>query len=353
MVSRGITVFAFASDYSEATKKSVIALGAIPIDFEMSRTGMNPLSDILNCLRLSIKLRRLNLDTTFAYLIKPVIYGTLAAYIASIPNRFAMIEGAGYVFTSDKPTLLRRALRVGVKLLYKISLSKVSRVFLLNPDDKKLFVDEAMVSEKKVLLINGIGVELDYYQFTKPVLNPLCFILVARLLREKGVYEYIEAARKIKSLYPDTRFLLLGNVDENPSSISVHEANAWVSQGLIEWPGQVSDVRDWLIQASVFVLPSYREGLPRSTQEAMAMGRAIITTDVPGCRETIQHGLNGFMVPPRHSAALIESMLIFIKQPQLVCSMGLASRKIAEDNFNVHVINAQILESMQSSLRSV
>ena len=348
MASGGMIVYAFAPDYTEELKKSVVALGAIPVDFQMSRTGINPLSDFFNCIQLSIKLRKLRLDGTLSYFIKPVIYGTLAAYFARVPNKFAMIEGAGYIFTDhSNPSLFRYLLRICVVQLYKIALSQINVVFVLNPDDKKLFINEGMVAEERVLLINGIGVDLDYYDFMPPVLNPMCFILIARLLREKGVYEYVEAARKLKLMYPQTRFLLLGNVDENPGSILEAEARSWVEEGLIEWPGQVEDVRFWLAQASVFVLPSYREGLPRSTQEAMSMGRAVITTDVPGCRETIQHGLNGFLVSPRNPEALFESMLTFVNQPDLVKSMGLASRKIAVDNFDVHKINVKILGSMQ------
>ena len=348
MASGGMIVYAFAPDYTEELKKSVVALGAIPVDFQMSRTGINPLSDFFNCIQLSIKLRKLRLDGTLSYFIKPVIYGTLAAYFARVPNKFAMIEGAGYIFTDhSSPSLFRYLLRICVVQLYKIALSQINVVFVLNPDDKKLFINEGMVAEERVLLINGIGVDLDYYDFMPPVLNPMCFILIARLLREKGVYEYVEAARKLKLVYPQTRFLLLGNVDENPGSILEAEARSWVEEGLIEWPGQVEDVRFWLAQASVFVLPSYREGLPRSTQEAMSMGRAVITTDVPGCRETIQHGLNGFLVSPRNPEALFESMLTFVNQPDLVKSMGLASRKIAVDNFDVHKINVKILGSMQ------
>ena len=348
MVSRGVIVFAFASDYTETTKKSVVALGAIPVDFKMSRTGMNPFSDFLHCIQLSIKLRRLRLDTVLTYFIKPVIYGTIAAYLAKVPCRFAMIEGAGYIFIDDSNrSILRYLLRSVVKLLYKLSLSRVKRVFILNQDDKNLFIDEGMVSEKKIQLTNGIGVELDYYNFVEPVLNPICFILIARLLREKGVYEYIKAARKVKSQYPKTRFLLLGNIDENPGSILESEASAWLKEGLVEWPGQVSDVRPWLEKSSVFVLPSYREGLPRSTQEAMAMGRALITTDVPGCRETVKHEVNGFMVPPRDYEALAEAMMKFIKQPELVTLMGLSSFEFAKNNFDVHKINAELLASMQ------
>lgn len=348
MVSRGITVYAFAPDYDDTSRKAVLSLGAVPVDFSLSRTGMNPVRDVFDLFRLSIQLRRLKLDITFAYFIKPVIYGTLAARVACVPKRVAMIEGAGYVFTeSEKPSLRRRLLRTAVTWLYRCGLSQVHCVFLLNPDDKKLFVDEGMVSAEKVQLLNGIGLDLDYYRAVSPVLQPLCFIFIARLLREKGVYDFVDAARRVKALHPEVRFLLLGSIDLNPSSILESEVRAWVSEGVVEWPGHVSDVRSWIAKASVFVLPSYyREGLPRSTQEAMAMGRPVITTDLPGCRETVEEAVNGFMVPARDPEALARAMLFFVEQPTCIEPMGAASRRMAEEKFDEHRINAQLLETL-------
>jgi glycosyltransferase involved in cell wall biosynthesis len=174
---------------------------------------------------------------------------------------------------------------------------------------------------------------------------PVAFCLAARLLREKGVYEYAAAARIVKARFPDARFLLLGRLDENPGSLSAAEVQQWVQEGLIEWPGHVP-MRDWLAQASVFVLPSYREGVPRSTQEAMAMGRAVITTDVPGCRETVVDGLNGYLVPPRSAEALAGAMEKLIQDAGLLARMGLESRKMAEEKFDVHRINALILREL-------
>ncbi|MDI1293871.1 MAG: glycosyltransferase family 4 protein [Methylobacter sp.] len=347
MVRRGVIVYALAPDYDDAKRAAVAALGAIPIDSSMSRTGMNPVRDALDMCRLAVQLRGLRLDATLAYFIKPVIYGTLAARLAGVPKRFAMIEGAGYVFTdSDKTSLRRHVLRTLVTQLYRLSLSQTQRVFMLNRDDEKLFVESAMVAATKVRLIDGIGLDLDYYHVVPPVLQPFCFILVARLLREKGIYDYVDAARRVKAVHPDARFLLLGHVDLNPGSIPEAEVQAWVTEGVVEWPGQVADVRDWIAQASVFVLPSYREGLPRSTQEAMAMGRPIITTDVPGCRETVIDGVNGFMVPVRNPEVLAQAMLRFIEQPSLMPPMGAESRRMTEEKFDVHKINAQILTAM-------
>lgn len=349
LIAKGVLIYAFASDYDEKTRAAVQSIGAIPVDYSLSRTGMNPFKDLVDLMRLAIQLRRLKIDMSFAYFIKPVIYGTLAAYLAGVPKRYVMIEGAGYVFTESDQVmpLQRRLLRLVVRSLYRIGLSKAHRIFLLNPDDEKMFVDENMAPREKIRLLNGIGLDLDHFQVTAPVIQPPCFILVARLLREKGIFDFVEATRIVKIKHPDARFLLLGDIDQNPGSISESDAKAWVSEGILEWPGHVADVRPWISQASVFVLPSYREGLPRSTQEAMAMGRAVITTDVPGCRETVQPEVNGIIVPVRNANALASAMMRFIDDPALIEKMGTQSRRMALEKYNVHQINSLILGWME------
>jgi glycosyltransferase involved in cell wall biosynthesis len=167
------------------------------------------------------------------------------------------------------------------------------------------------------------------------------------MLREKGVYDFVEAARQVRERYPAVRFLLIGGCDQNPGSITEAELHAWVEEGLVEWPGHVNDVRPWFSQASVFVLPSYyREGLPRGNQEALAMGRPIITTDWVGCRETVADGINGFLVPVRDPNALVQAMMRFVKSPDLIEKMGQEGRRIAEERFDVHAINRQIIAVM-------
>jgi len=180
------------------------------------------------------------------------------------------------------------------------------------------------------------------------VLKPVTFILIARMLREKGIYEFVEAARQVRSRYPAVRFLLVGGVDQNPGSLTETELRGWVNEGLVEWPGHVTDVRPWFAQASVFVLPSYREGVPRCSQEAMAMGRPVITTDSIGCRETVADGVNGFMVPVRDPVSLARAMIRFIESPDLIKIMGREGRRIAEERFDVHAINRQIIEVLRS-----
>ncbi len=342
-----IRVYALAPDYNDELRQKVVDLGAHPVDFQLFRTGMNPLRDVLDMLKLAALLRRLRPDVTLGYSIKPVIYGTLAAWIARVPRRIAMIEGLGYVFTPSGMTLSwrRKVLRSAVSWLYRVALARAHRVIFLNKDDIAEFVDGGLVDQVKVAHLGGIGVDLVEWSPVSSFTKPVTFLLAARLLREKGIVEYADAARQVKALYPDVRFVLLGALDQNPGGLSQLQVAAWVKEDLLVWLGHV-DVKPWLAQASVYVLPSYREGLPRSTQEAMAMGRPVITTDVPGCRETVEQGVNGFMVPVRDVGALAQAMLIFVKQPELIAPMGAASRRMAEAKFDVHKINAEILKIM-------
>lgn len=348
LILQGVEVFAIAPDFNEETRASVRLLGAVPVDCSLSRTGMNPLRDIASVWRLASLLRRLKIETSLAYFIKPVIFGNLAAFFARVPKRFCMIEGLGYVFTppAGLEPFKRKILRGVVSLLYKWSLKRADAVFLLNNEDIYDMVRRGLVQPVQVVKLNGIGVDLEDWRPAEAVNQPITFLLAARLLREKGVVEYAEAARMVKSQYPNTRFVLLGGVDPNPGSLNIREVTEWVKEGLLEWPGHVP-VKEWLAQTSVYVLPSYyREGVPRSTQEAMAMGRAVITTDAPGCRETVVEGLNGFLVPVRDAVALAAAMIRFVEQPELIETMGKASRVLAEERFDVHKVNALMLSAM-------
>ena len=340
LVRSGASVYALAPDYDRLTREQVTQLGAVPVAYALSRTGMNPLKDFCDALSLTKILRSLRPNTTLCYFIKPVIYGTLAAWLAKVPRRVAMIEGLGFVFTLSKKSnsLNKRFLKFFVSFLYRIALKKAHYVIFLNKDDLQEFVASNLVESYKCKLIPGIGVDLEKWCAEAPVTYPVTFTLAARLLHEKGVREYIDAARIVKYKCATARFILLGDVDANPGSLSREEVESWVSEGLIEWPGHVR-VKYWLEQTSVYVLPSYREGVPRSTQEALAMARPVITTDVPGCRETVIDGENGFLIPARNFVVLAEKMLIFINKPSLIGSMGEKSRALAEKRFDVHKIN--------------
>ncbi len=349
LVAKGIKVYALAPDYDDASRAGVLAMGAQPVDTSMSRAGMNPFQDVHDMWRLSRQLRSLKVDASFAYFIKPVIYGTFAAYFAGVRTRFAMIEGAGYVFVEQTNAgYSRRFLRGVLMGMYRLALGAAKRVFLLNRDDYALFVDSGMLKADKAVLLNGIGVDLDHFSPQPVNIHSICFIMAARLLRTKGVCDYVAAARLVKSQYPGVRFLLLGSVDVNPDSLSQAEIDAWVAEGIIECPGHVADIRGWMAQACVFVLPSYyREGVPRSILEAMAMQRPIITTDAVGCRDTVQEGVNGFKIPARSPDILARTMLYFVEQPERIAEMGRESRLMAEMKYDVTKINAEILSEMK------
>lgn len=348
MAQKGHEVLALAPDYDRETTKRIETLGAKPVSYSLSRTGLNPVRDFLDLMKLIALLRRLKPDTVLAYAIKPVIYGTIASWIVGVPKRFAMIVGLGYAFThsGEREPVKRQVIRKIAQILYRFALPKATRVFFQNPDDLEEVVQAGLVPREKAFLLGPTGVDLEHFSPVLLVKNPVTFLLAARLLREKGILEFVEAAKRIKAKYPETRFILLGGLDTNPGAIRKGEVEKWVKEGIVEWPGHVSDVRPWLAQASVFVLPSYREGFPRTTQEALAMARPVITTDVPGCRETVIPGVNGFLVPPRDVDALVSAMQKFILEPELIERMGQESRRIAEERFDAHKINEILLHEM-------
>jgi len=304
------------------------------------------LRDLADIARLAWRLRAIGPDAVLAYFIKPVIYGTLAAALGGVPRRFALVPGLGYMFSNAEGGA-GRGLRRLVRLLYRTAFSLCERVFLQNQDDLAELVAAGILARDKALRVNGTGVELDRLQPAPPVVQPITFLMMARLLKQKGVREFAAAAAAVKASHPETRFVLLGDVDRNPNSVSREEVEGWVARGILEWPGQVADVVPYIAQSSVYVLPSYyREGVPRSTQEAMAMARPIITTDNTGCRETVIDGVNGFMVPIRDEQALAGAMLRFIERPESIEPMGRASRRLVEQRFDIDSVNDAMLGAM-------
>ena len=233
-----------------------------------------------------------------------------------------MLEGLGYVFT-DLPTGVskkQKILRAVQVFLYKFSFPYLEKIIFLNPDDPKDLIEKYNIKTKKVEVLGAIGLNLDEYSYSKPSLEKIRFIFVGRLLAEKGIFEYIKAAKIVKKDFPNVEFVVLGGLDEqNPGGLKKEELEQLLKDNIVIYPGFVKNVDEWIKYSSVFVLPSYyREGVPRSTQEAMAVGRAVITTDVPGCRETVVDGLNGFLIPPFDANALVEAMKKFIENPYLV-----------------------------------
>jgi len=342
---RGVKVSVLASNFEVSSKARISELGAEPVDITMARTGMNPFTDMRDTFRLVSTLSRLKPEIVLSSFIKPVIFGTLAAWLARVPRRIAMIEGLGFVYTDNgvAPGIKTRSLRAMVSSLYRLALKRAHRVIFLNPDDMNDFSSLQIVDRDKATLLGGIGVDLEEWTCKTPVSEPIRFLFVGRLLDEKGINDFIEAARIMKRSRSNIEFVVLGAVDSNPGSISTEQMNECVKFNLLIWPGHVH-VKPWICRSSVFVLPSYREGLPRSTQEAMAMGRPVITTDVPGCRQTVVDGRNGYLVPVRDPEALANAMIRFVDYPELIAQMGKESRRLAEERFDVHEVNARLIQ---------
>ncbi|RTH97959.1 glycosyltransferase family 1 protein [Thermus scotoductus] len=347
LAGRGFTSLVYAPDWTEALEKALEQeRGVRALHYPLKRTSISPLADLKTLLSLAVSLAHSQPHLVLTFQPKPNIYGILAAALARVPLRAAVVEGLGFAFTPGEETLKKRVVRAALKALYRLSFTFAHKVFFLNPDDLKEFVSQGLVRPEKAVLLGGIGVPLEDWPPAPPHLEPLTFTLIARLLREKGVREFAEAARRVKALHPETRFLLIGPLDNNPGAIGEEEVRAWVKEGILEWVPWTEDVRPYLRQTSVYVLPSYREGVPRSTQEAMAMARPVITTDVPGCRETVVPGVNGFLVPPRDIQALVEAMERLILEPSLVEKMGKESRRLAEERFDSRKVNERFLREL-------
>jgi len=350
LIIRGHEVYAFAIDYTDAQRQLLKSLGAVPVDYVLFRSGLNILADLKMMFRLKTKLEAIKPDIVLSYFVKPVIYGTVAARLANIPIRIAMLEGLGYVHTASQNGygFKKRILQIVQGVLFTISFKFATRVIFLNPDDPIDLSKMTLFSKSKVEILGGIGLELLDYPYSKPNMNnPIRFIFVARLLAEKGIYQLIEAIKLVQEKYPSTELVVLGSLDENsPTGLTKKDLDDFIKQEIIIYPGQVANVNEWLSNSHVFVLPSHREGVPRSTQEAMATGLPIITTDVPGCRETVVDGKNGFLVPAFDVDILSEKMIWFIQNPERIESMGFASRCIAEEKFDVHKVNAKMLKIM-------
>jgi glycosyltransferase involved in cell wall biosynthesis len=331
LVAQGHEVIAVAHGPSELQIQSLETLGAKVMSVDFARAGMNPFSDIGTFFKLIRLFKDTKPDSVFAYTAKPVIYGALAASFAKVPRFNAMITGLGYSFV-DGPEIKRRIARLSASLLYKRAIGKCSAVIFQNPDDRASFEKLGFLKGvPKIGIVNGSGVDLVHYKKC-PLPDQPVFLMIARLLTDKGIHEYAAAAAELRKQMPGTRTLLAGGLDPSPNSVSQKQLDIWIKGG-IEYFGKAEDVRPIIAQASVIVLPSYREGTPRSVLEGMAMGRAIITTDVPGCRETVQNGVNGLLVPARDAVALLNAMATLAGDAETRAKMAAASYKIVVEKY--------------------
>ncbi len=333
-----LLVVAPADDHSP----QLAALGAafIPIDFRSS--GLSPLADARLTAVYARLLRAHRPAALLGFTIKPNVYASLAARgtgIAVINN----ISGLGTAFL--RPGLLQRL----VTLLYRAALGQSATVFFQNPDDQALFVDRKLVRMAQARLLPGSGIDLAHYSpRSRPEGEGVRFLLIARLLWDKGVREYVEAARQLRRVHPAARFALLGPLGaDNRSAVPAAAVEGWVAEGVVEYLGEVDDVRASIAAADCIVLPSYREGLPRSLIEGAAMARPAIASDVPGCRQAIDDGVTGFLFAPRSADSLAEAMARMIALPPAERKkMGAAARKMAARAFDEKLVVRAYLDAL-------
>jgi glycosyltransferase involved in cell wall biosynthesis len=343
MAERGHEVFAAAPDIDPDTTAKLVALGATPVPVLLGRTSLNPVATWQSGRQLREMVKRIAPDVMIAYTIKPVVLGAVAARAARVPCFAAMITGMGYAFLGGLNPK-RLAIRLVAMLMYRRALAASQLVIFQNEDDRRDFRRLRLLpAAKPTLVVNGSGVDLDHYT-PEPVPPETSFLMIARYLRDKGIREYGAAAARLKAEFPDVRIRLAGWLDEAPDAIGQSELDSIVAGG-VEDLGRLADVRPAIAEASVYVLPSYREGTPRTVLEAMAMGRAVITTDAPGCRGTVEDGETGLLVPVADSDALYAAMRRFVEEPALAQSMGQASLRLVREKYDVDKVNAAILEA--------
>jgi len=322
----------------------IIGHGFVHYELPLTRSGKNPFSEMLVVVSIYRLFRRWRPDLVHLVTIKPVIYGSIAARLAGVRGVVAAVSGLGFVFMANG--LKASLIRTGVQWLYRFAFGKKNlRVIFQNPDDRDALLDMAALEPNKVEMIRGAGVDLACYSvLPEPAGRPVVS-LAARLLVDKGVCEFIEAARLLKRRAVDARFCLIGDADPgNPSSLGSADLDAVEKEGVVELLGFRKDIAELFASSHIVVLPSYREGLPKVLVEAAACGRAVVTTDVPGCRDAIEPNVTGLLVPVRDSVALADAIQRLIDDPALRQQMGRAGRELAEREFAIEKVVQQHLD---------
>ncbi|WNO61674.1 glycosyltransferase family 4 protein [Rheinheimera sp. MMS21-TC3] len=315
------------------------SLGFVLHQLDLSRSGTGLLSEINAFKGIYAMLRKVKPDIVHLVTIKPVIYGGIASRFLKVKQRVASISGLGYIFIARG--LRASILRFAVSLLYRFALhsADTTKVIFQNPDDKQLLLDLGIIDPSQAVMIRGSGVDLSRYDVQPEPISTPVVMLVARLLIDKGVLEFVEAARELSRRGAEIRMVLVGDTDDgNPKSVSSADISRWLDEGIVEHWGYQKDINNIIAQANIIVLPSYREGLPKSLIEAAACGRAVITTDVPGCRDAITPNVTGLLVPVKESAGLVAAICKLTEDTALRARMGLAGRQLAEEAFDIELV---------------
>jgi glycosyltransferase involved in cell wall biosynthesis len=307
------------------------------------RRSVNPIRELLAVIELARLYRAEKPDLVYHVAVKPILYGSLAARLAGIPSVINVFAGLGYTYTSDewKARLFRLLLKFGLNAACN---SSGSIAVFQNEEDQAQLVRDHAVRRSHTRVIRGTGVDTDRFRPTSEESGDPVILLPCRMLWDKGVGEFLEAARLVKRQKPRVRFVLVGRCDEeNPASIQSVQLHRWQEEGAIEWWGHRSDMPAVLGHAAVVVLPSYREGLPVSLLEAAACGKPIVATDVPGCRDVVRHRVNGLLVPPKNATALAEAIAVLLENPGLRNELGRRGRDIVVKEFSSTLVTRQTL----------
>jgi glycosyltransferase involved in cell wall biosynthesis len=346
LLARGAEIIAIVP-IDDRASAVLTRMGVRCLDLTLADQKLSVVGDIRTFLSLYKIFRGERPDAVIAFTAKPIVYGSIAARLAGVPRIISMITGLGYVFSGTTPKHL--VLQKILGLQYCVALRLNCRVFFQNPDDMSHFVIRGCVKADKATLTNGSGVDLEEFRPSSDKSETPVFLMSARLIWEKGVGEYVAAARSVKQQYPDAQFWVLGQFDLSPSAVSRTQIADWEAEDVIRYLGFVEDVRPYLNRAHVFVLPSYyREGIPRTLIEALASGLPVITTNSIGCRETVVSGVNGFLVEPRDAEELAVSMKKFLADLSLAKRMGKEARRFAEAKFDVQAVTDAIVTALTS-----
>ena len=343
-MEKGYEVVAIANEDEEKWKDAFEKEGIRYRSVDLKRNGTNPLGDIKTFRSIKKVLQEEMPDKIFTFQAKTIIYGIIAARQLGIKEIYPLIAGVGSIYLKDD--LKTRILRGILNTEYRYSLSKVNTIFFQNEDDLNTFKQNGLVDAQEIVFLNGSGVNLE--KFKKQELpKQFGLLFIGRLIKDKGIMEYLEACRIIKDKYPDIRCMVVGPYDSNPSAISKQELDYYIESGVIEYFGEQKDVRPYLKQCSVYVLPSYAEGTPKTVLEAMATSRAIITCDTRGCKQTVVEGENGFLVKVKDVDEIVDRVIKLYNDRELLEKMARQSHIMAKEKFDVKLVNKTICEAMK------
>jgi N,N'-diacetylbacillosaminyl-diphospho-undecaprenol alpha-1,3-N-acetylgalactosaminyltransferase len=357
LLKKGHSVYAICpyGDKNRALRDN----GFIVINYEMSRKSLNPFKELKTIKSIYEAIKDLELDLLHTFTVKPNIYGTFAAKMAKVPVILNLVEGLGSFYVSN--SVKNRVVRVVIEKLYKIVFLLSNRCVFVNSDDPKYLIDKKIIPQHKTTIIKSVGIDttlFDMKNFTKEQLeqikdknalkDKIVVLMVARAIWDKGVREFYEACEILKAKYPHAEFVFAGNTDEGNHTCANKD---FLNSGCVKWLGRRDDMVELTAISDIYVLPSYREGIPRTLLEAESMSKPIVTTDTVGCRDVVDDGVNGFLVPIKDAKKLADKIEVLIKDEKLRSKMGAEGRKKALKEFELSKVVREYLELYKKYLR--